>query len=162
MAHATKYTKKKECEVKAIPYEEKQRLVREGKAHWFFPHHIVEQMVICMTIIMIMVTLATLFPAHLGPMADPFDTPDHIKPEWYFLPAFYTLKFAQYFEFLGSWAPKLLGIVIQGVAVTVLIAVPFLDMGGPERRPSKRPIAMTMGAIGVFLTLLCGYLGHIA
>ncbi len=159
MAHPTEYTKKKECEVKAIPLEEKKRLVKEGKAHWFFPHHMIEQVLQCLAIIMILVTFSIIFPAHLGVKADPFDTPAHIKPEWYFLAAFYTLKFAQYFDFLGSWAPKILGIVIQGIAVTALLLVPFLDRGGAERRPSKRPIAMAVGSVSALLTILFSLLG---
>lgn len=162
MAHRTEYTNKKEFEVKAIPMEDKKRLVREGKAHWFFPHHITEQVVICGVVAMILITLSTLAPAHLGPKADPFDTPAHIKPEWYFLAAFYSLKFAQHLEFLGSWAPKILGIVMQGVAVTILLALPFIDFGGKERRPSKRPIAMTLGAIGAGIVILFSILGAIS
>lgn len=162
MACQTEYTKKKECEVKAIPMEEKKRQIREGKAYWFFPHHVTEQVVQCLVVLMILVTLSTVIPAHLGPKADPFETPEHIKPEWYFLAAFYTLKFAQYLEFLGAWAPKMLGIIMQGVAVAALLLVPFIDRGGPERRPFKRPIAMTLGALGAFVVILFSILGYVS
>lgn len=161
MACQTEYTKKKECEVKALPMEEKKRLVREHKAHWFFPRHVVEQVIICMAILMILVTLSTIIPAHLGGKADPFNTPEHIKPEWYFLAAFYSLKFAQNLEFLGAWAPKLLGILLQGAAVTVLLLVPFIDRG-KERRPSKRPVAMTLGGLGAGIVVLFSILGYIS
>ncbi len=160
MAHQTEYTKKKECEVKAIPMEEKKRMIREGKAHWFFPGHVVEQVLICGVLLMILITISTLFPAHLGAKADPFDTPEHIKPEWYFLAAYYSLRVADYFAFLGAWAPKILGIVFQGVAVTLLLAVPFIDMGGKERRPSKRPIAMALGALAAIIFIVFTLLGH--
>ena len=162
MACQTEYTKKKECEVKALPMKEKKRLVREHKAHWFFPRHVMEQVLQCLLVLMILVTLSTLIPAHLGPKADPFDTPEHIKPEWYFLSAYYTLRFAQYFEFLGAWAPKILGIAMQGVAVAVLLLAPFIDRGGEERRPSKRPIAMTVGALSVAIVVLFAILGYIS
>lgn len=160
MAQMTEYTKKKECEVKALPMEEKKRMVREGKAHWFFPHHVAEQVIICGVVLMLLITISTLFPAHLGPKADPFDTPEHIKPEWYFLAAYYVLRLAEYTDFLGAWAPKIMGIVLQGVAVAILILVPFLDRGGPERRPGKRPLAMTLGAIGAALFIVFTILGH--
>jgi len=160
MAHMTEYTKKKECEVKALPMEEKKRLVREGKAHWFFPRHVAEQVIICGVALMLLITISTLFPAHLGPKADPFDTPEHIKPEWYFLAAYYMLRLAEYTDSLGAWAPKIMGIVLQGVAVTLLILVPFLDRGGPERHPAKRPLAMTLGAIAAGLFILFTLLGH--
>ena len=54
MASQTEYTKKKECEVKALPMEEKERMVREGKAHWFFPDHVIEQIIICGLILLIL------------------------------------------------------------------------------------------------------------
>jgi quinol-cytochrome oxidoreductase complex cytochrome b subunit len=161
MAHATEYTKKKECEVKAIPFEEKKRLVAEHKAHWFFPHHMVEQGLQCLVLLMLMVTLSTLFPAHLGPKADPFDTPAHIKPEWYFLAAFYFLKLAEYTEFLGSWAPKIIGIAGQGVAVGVIFLAPWLDRGDPKvRDPRKRPVAMAAFGILLGSFVILTLLGH--
>jgi len=66
MASPTEYTKNKECEVKALPIEDKKRLIREGKAYWFFPDHVAEQIIICGLILMILITITTLFPAHLG------------------------------------------------------------------------------------------------
>lgn len=163
MAHETEYTRNKECEVKAIPMEEKKRLIREGKAYWFFPHHVIEQVLQCMAVLLLLITLSTLIPAHLGGKADPFDTPEHIKPEWYFLAAFYSLKFAQHFEFLGAWAPKILGIVMQGVAVGALFMVPWLDRGDPKvRHPFKRPVAMGAGAAAAFGTILFSLLGWFA
>ncbi len=160
MAHATEYTKRKECEVKALPMEEKKRLIAAHKAHWFFPKHMVEQVVMCLVVIMILVTLSTFFPAHLGPKADPFDTPAHIKPEWYFLAAFYALKMAEYFSFLGDWAPKILGILIPGIAVTLLFAVPFIDRSGPDRAPKKRPVAMILGGTALLIVIIFSLLGH--
>ena len=160
MTSPTEYTKKKECEVKALPLEEKKRLIREGKAYWFFPDHVMEQVIICGLVMMILLTISTLLPAHLGEKADPFNTPEHIKPEWYFLAAYYSLILAEHFDFLGVWAPKIIGIVMQGVAITVLLAAPFLDRGGPERRPARRPIAMGIGLAGAVVFFVFTLLGH--
>ncbi|MGK7345949.1 MAG: hypothetical protein ACNS63_09100 [Candidatus Nitrospinota bacterium M3_3B_026] len=162
MACQTEFTEKKECEVKALPMEEKKRLIREGRAYWFFPAHVTEQVVMCLVVLMILVTISTLIPPHLGAKADPFDTPEHIKPEWYFLAAYYSLRVAQYFEFLGGWAPKLLGIMAQGLAALALLLVPFIDRGGKERRPSKRPVAMILSALAAGVAILFTILGYIA
>ncbi|MDH5477428.1 MAG: hypothetical protein OEY50_03775 [Nitrospinota bacterium] len=161
MAEQTQYTKKKECEVKALPMEEKKRLVREGKAHWFFPGHIIEQIVLCGFVVLILITLSTVWPAHLGEKADPFDTPDHIKPEWYFLAAYYSLRLAEYTDFMGAWAPKIMGIVAQQVAVTILILVPFLDRNVNERRPGKRPIAIALGILAALMAIVFTILGAV-
>ncbi|MBF0171614.1 MAG: hypothetical protein HQK87_11120, partial [Nitrospinae bacterium] len=105
--------------------------------------------------------LATLFPAHLGPKADPFDTPAHIKPEWYFLAAFYSLKLAEYTEFLGLWAPKIIGIAGQGVAVGILFLVPWLDRGEVKVRDwRKRPKAMIGLAVGLGSFIILTLMGH--
>jgi ubiquinol-cytochrome c reductase cytochrome b subunit len=147
---------KKEVEIKNLPIEEKERLVREGKMNWFFPDHVVEQVIICLFIFVFLITLATLFPPHLGEQADPFNTPDHIKPEWYFLAPYQVLIIAEKFSFLGAWAPKLLGIGAPGVVILLIFLVPFIDRN-PERAYAKRNTSIAVGilsAIGyLFLTL---------
>ncbi len=150
---------KKEVEIKKIPMEEKKRLIREGKMKWFFPGHLVEQVVICLFIFVIMITLATLFPPHLGSMADPFITPDHIKPEWYFLASFQLLIIAEKLDFLGAWAPKILGVGMQGVIIGILIMVPFIDRN-PDRKYRNRKIAITMGILSVIMAIFLTLWAH--
>jgi len=150
---------KKEIEIKDVPLEEKKRLVKEGKMSWFFPGHIVEQVIICLAVFVLLVTLATLFPPHLGEMADPFSTPDHIKPEWYFLAAYQSLKLADEFKFLGAWAPKLLGIGLQGVFIGLLFLVPLIDRD-PERKYAKRKIGIAVGAITIVSLLVLTLVAH--
>ncbi len=139
---------KKEVEIKHLPMEEKKRLVAEGKMHWFFPGHIVEQIIICIVVFLVLITLATMFPPALDEMADPFTTPDHIQPEWYFLAAYQELKIAEKLMFIGAWAPKVIGIGMQGVIVGFLFAIPFLDPN-PDRQYSKRKIALALGGAAV-------------
>ncbi len=75
------------------------------------------------------------------------------RPEWYFLGLFQLLKY-----FPGPLEP-VATMVIPGIAIGFLIALPFLDRG-PERRPLARvrlPITATMGLLGaatVILTVL--------
>ncbi|HAP67110.1 MAG TPA: hypothetical protein DCQ99_04750, partial [Nitrospinae bacterium] len=76
-------------------------------------------------------------------------TPEHIKPEWYFLAGYQFLKAAEIFEFLGRGAPKILGVIGQGIIIFLLIIFPFFDKH-PERHPLRRPIATF---IGILLTL---------
>ncbi len=150
---------KKEVEIKKIPIEEKKRLIREGKMKWFFPGHVVEQVVICLFIFVIMITLATLFPPHLGSMADPFNTPDHIKPEWYFLASFQLLIIAEKLDFLGAWAPKILGVGMQGVIIGILLMVPFIDRN-PDRKYKNRKIAITLGILSVIIAIFLTLWAH--
>ncbi len=139
---------KKEIEIKHLPIEEKLKKIERGEAHWFFPHHVFEQIIIVLIVMGVMITLVTLLPPHLGEKADPFVTPEHIKPEWYFLAGYQFLKAAEVFEFMGREAPKIIGVAGQGIVIFFLFIFPFFDKH-PERHPSRRPIATLIGILSV-------------
>lgn len=50
--------------------------------------------------------------------ADPFKTPDHIAPVWYFTP---------FYAILRAIPDKLFGVIAMGAAIAVLFAMPWLD-----------------------------------
>jgi ubiquinol-cytochrome c reductase cytochrome b subunit len=91
------------------------------------------------------------FPAEHLVAADPFDTPPNVKPEWYFLWAYQ----------LPRMMPEALALALQGVAVAVLFALPFLDRG-PARHPLDRPLFTLLLAAGVALLLVLSVLGYLA
>jgi quinol-cytochrome oxidoreductase complex cytochrome b subunit len=99
----------------------------------FWPHYVLSEFIAWYVILGILVTLAALFPAGLEDKANPLLTPEHVKPEWYFLSVYQFLKVASIFSFLGSEAPRLFGILLPGVALALLFLLPFLD------RTAKRP-----------------------
>ena len=82
--------------------------------------------------------------------ADPFSTPAHIKPEWYFLWAYQTLKI---------FPSKLIGLGAQGAAMGFLAMLPFIDRS-PERRPAKRPLFVTLYLLGILLFVGLSFWGH--
>ncbi len=82
--------------------------------------------------------------------ADPFNTPEHIKPEWYFLWAYQSLKI---------FPSELLGLAAQGAAMGFLAVLPFIDRGR-ERRPVKRPIFVTLYLLGIFIVVGLSIWGH--
>jgi len=66
----------------------------------------------------LIVTLATLLPAEVGIKADPLGAaPEGIKPEWYFLFMFQTLKHV----------PETVGVLFFALVAAFLLVVPFLD-----------------------------------
>lgn len=132
-----------------MPKEIEKQCHEEGEP--FFPHHMLDQGIVIFLTLAVLVTLVMFFPAPMEPPADPFETPEHIKPEWYFLSAYQALKIAEYFSFLGPWAPKALGILVQGAGLMLLILLPFLDRN-PERHPRKRIFMIGIG-IAVLLML---------
>ena len=81
--------------------------------------------------------------------ADPLSTPEHIKPEWYFLWIYQFIKVPSLVLGPGAIA-NLAGILIPAMGIMLLILLPFLDRK-PERRPVKRRIAMAVTALIVAL-----------
>lgn len=141
-------------------YAEKEPFEKE-EGEPFFPYHNMDQAIVILLLIGVLLFLATFFPAPMEPPADPFETPAHIKPEWYFLAAYQFLKIAEELEFLGAWAPKLLGVALQGIIFALLLALPFVDRS-PERNPARRPIVATLGVIGVISFAVLTYWGFIS
>jgi len=84
--------------------------------------------------------------------ADPFKTPAHIKPEWYFLANYQTLKI---------FPSELLGLSVQAAAMTFLALLPFLDRS-PERHPLKRPVFLTLVIAGLLLWIALSVWGHLS
>ena len=90
----------------------------EPRAHFnFFPDHVFTELIIGLILMMLLSALATIFPATLGPKADPLTTPEVIKPEWFFYVAFRWLKL-----FSGTFA-----VLSTGFIVFVMFAWPFID-----------------------------------
>jgi len=87
---------------------------------------------------------------HLLP-ADPFDTPPDVKPEWYFLWAYE----------LPRLLPEWLALPLQGLALAVLFALPFLDRG-PHRHPRDRPWIVGLLGLGVVVVVALSILGALA
>jgi quinol-cytochrome oxidoreductase complex cytochrome b subunit len=83
----------------------------------FFPDHLYTELIIGLVLMILLSTLATILPATLGPQADPLQTPEVIKPEWFFYVAFRWLKL-----FSGTAA-----VLSMGFIVFVMFAWPFID-----------------------------------
>src|SRR6185437_16569255 len=84
----------------------------------------------------ILAALAAYFPAELGKKADPFQpAPIGIKPEWYFMAMFQTLKLLPS-HILGIEG-ELLGVLAFGAVRAVLILMPFIDLRPAARKSSR-------------------------
>ncbi|MBI5192194.1 MAG: CBS domain-containing protein [Nitrospirae bacterium] len=127
----------------------------------FWPNHALKEIGAAFLLIAILGTLILLSPAPMEPKADPLTTPEHIKPEWFFLAAYQILKFAEILRFLGDWAPKVIGILFEGAFVFLLFAVPFIDKN-PERAYRKRPIAIGLGILFALIFMIFTVWGHIS
>jgi ubiquinol-cytochrome c reductase cytochrome b subunit len=121
----------------------------------FFPDYALQDLTsiaLCMALFLGVVFFApTLFftPESFLP-ANPLLTPAHIKPEWYFLANYQTLKI---------FPSELLGLTVQAVAMTLLALLPFIDRSR-ERHPLKRPLFLTGFTVGLLLWIGLTVWGH--
>ncbi len=110
----------------------------------FFPHFLMRDMVAWMVGLAIVAFLAAVYPWELGQKADPFiPAPAGIKPEWYFMFMFETLKvIPAKILFLDGEVVAIFAFIFAGV---FWVMVPFLDKNAQQ---NKRSPVFT--AIGIF------------
>ena len=90
----------------------------------FFPNYIILEVIVSYLVLALLIVLATVLPAGLEEKADPFNTPQHIKPEWYFLWIYQFIKVPPMLIGPGVLA-ELAGIFIPAVGIVLLILLPF-------------------------------------
>jgi cytochrome b6 len=102
----------------------------------FLPHFLLRDMVGWYVALGLLAALAALFPWELGEKADPFGVaPKNIKPEWYFLFMFQTLKHLP--PHILGFEGEVVGVVFFGLCGLALLLVPFIDrapVAGKARR----------------------------
>jgi quinol---cytochrome c reductase cytochrome c subunit, bacillus type len=124
-------------------------LKNQGKP--FFPYAVAKDSWMAVIVLLVIITMAILFGAELGPKADPTTTTYTPRPEWYFFFLFELLRVVK--------PPALVFVATIGIptiCLMLLLLLPFYDRN-PERHPMKRPIAM-IGAVATvaamaFLTI---------
>lgn len=99
----------------------------------FFPNFFLRELMAWYIALAILGTLAAFKPRELGAKADLFaSAPPGIRPEWYFMFMFQTLKLLP--AKIGPVAGDLLGVLGFGIAGAVWTLLPFLDHEKRGRR----------------------------
>jgi cytochrome b6 len=118
----------------------------------FFPNFLLRDLVGWLAALAILAAMAAFNPAHLGDKADPFaPAPAGIKPEWYFMFMFQTLKLLPS-HILGIDG-ELVGIGAFGLAAVALVLVPFLDRPVAGKKPSALLSWLAFGALTYIVIL---------
>ncbi len=120
-----------------------QRSQKRVKLMPFFPNFLLRDLLGWTIALGCLAAIAALFPWELGNKADPFaPTPMGIRPEWYFLFMFQTLKIipAKVLFIEG----EMLGILGFGLVGLLLLLVPFLD-----RRSNRGEVNRLIPIIGI-------------
>ena len=122
----------------------------EEKSVPFFPDHLLYEAKVALWfgLILVVVGIIGFFsPLGLGEPADPMVTPEHTKPEWYFLALFQILKYV----------PKTIGAVAPVILVLIILIWPFLDVKADKSKNTTRNRFVFSGIlviIIIFFTVL--------
>jgi cytochrome b6 len=123
----------------------------------FFPNFLMRDLMGWLAALAILSAMAALNPAHLGDKADPFAAaPAGIRPEWYFMFMFQTLKYLPS-HILGIDG-DLVGIAAFGLAALVLMLIPFLDRPAPGQKP--KPLWTWLTLIAITYIVVLTWLGY--
>jgi cytochrome b6 len=122
----------------------------------FFPNFLMRDALLWLIVLNIVLFLAVVFPWEMGERADPFaPAPEGIKPEWYFMFMFQTLKLLPgHVMFMEG---EVLGILGFSLAGLLWMLVPFWEV---RRRGRARPMTV-IGVLAIIYMLgmtLWGYL----
>jgi cytochrome b6 len=131
----------------------------------FFPNFLYRDLLLWLVALNVLALLAVLFPdgvgvVHwpLGEKADPFKPPPEvIRPEWYFMFAFQTLKLIPgRVLFMDG---ELFGMAVLSVGGIIWALVPFLDRSAQHGRPSR--LWTAYGVVVVMFIIVMTILGYV-
>ncbi|MEW5944594.1 MAG: hypothetical protein AB1742_00190 [bacterium] len=125
----------------------------------FYPLHMTKEIMVMIGVIIVVFTLSTIHPAGIEEPADSFSTPEHIKPEWYFLALYQALKYVPQGKVFDGLTFLNLAVLLQGAAFAFLVALPFID-GYPHSMARKRPLFLAVGLAAILFMLVFTYLGY--
>jgi cytochrome b6 len=145
----------------SVPIKEALRLRGGARAKQmpFFPDYIMRDVLVWYVALAVLAALAAFYPWELGRKADPFAVvPPGIRPEWYFLATFHTLKILPS-HVLGIEG-ELLGVLAFGLAAVMLVAVPFLDRRAGRDQPS--PLFTAIGLAALVYLIVFTIIGYVS
>jgi cytochrome b6 len=125
----------------------------------FVPNFLLRDLVGWLSVLALLAVLAAYFPAELGRKADPFlPAPAGIRPEWYFVFMFQTLKYLP--SYVLGIEGEIVGIVGFGLGGLFLLLIPILDRRTARGEPSH--LFTWIGVAIIVYMLALTYLGYAA
>jgi ubiquinol-cytochrome c reductase cytochrome b subunit/cytochrome b6 len=115
----------------------------EPRTFPFVPDHILTEVCLALTLMILLNVLAVVFPAGLGERANPQVTPAHIRPEWYFYFAFRWLKLTS----------LKIGVLGTCAAALIMMFWPAVD-AGLRRIAPRRDLSILFGIAAVLVIIV--------
>jgi quinol-cytochrome oxidoreductase complex cytochrome b subunit len=125
----------------------------------FLPNFFLRELMGWYGVLALLLVLAVFFPWELGTKADPFSpAPPGIKPEWYFLAQFQTLKLipAHILHLDG----EVLGILGFGLGGALWLALPFIEVLAGTRRVRWVKVGIIFAMIYLASMSVIGYVSR--
>jgi ubiquinol-cytochrome c reductase cytochrome b subunit len=115
----------------------------------FYPTFVMEDVLVIFIFMVVFCGVVFFFPQLIvfgdaEVPADPFNTPEHVKPEWYFLASY---------QFLKIIPSEFGALVLMSVAGLLFVSLPFVDRS-EETNILKRPVFLTL-----VLVCIAGFVG---
>ena len=124
----------------------------------FIPQFLLRDLVGWLAAVTVLAALAALFPWELGEKADPFaPAPAGIRPEWYFVFMFQTLKYIPS-RVLGLDG-EVLGIMFFGLLGALLVVTPFVSRA--DRAPGRPNLLPIIGVVVLIYILALSALAYL-
>jgi quinol-cytochrome oxidoreductase complex cytochrome b subunit len=138
----------------SVPLGEDENQLKTMK---FSPNFMLRDAIGWLVALGLLAALSAIFPWELGEKADPFaSAPAGIKPEWYFLFLFQTLKYIPArILFLDG---DVLGVLVMGMGALAWVFVPFLDK--KAMRGEASPLFTAVGWILVVYIVVMTLVGY--
>jgi menaquinol-cytochrome c reductase cytochrome b/c subunit len=127
-------------------------LKNQGKP--FFPYAVAKDSIMALIVLLVIIFLALMFGAELGPQADPTTTTYVPRPDWYF---FFLFEVLRVMRNVPKFTP-MATIGVPTICMILLFLLPFYDRS-PERRIERRPVALAAGIATIFAIAYLTYSG---
>jgi cytochrome b6 len=139
----------------SVPLSQKGKNLRQVP---FFPNVLYRDLIIWLVVLGVVVTLATLLPPEIGKKADPLaPPPEDVKPEWYFLFLFQTLKL-----FPGTilgMNGETIAIVLISLGILFFFLLPFFDRKSSAEQSS--PFFTVVGVVYLLYFVVMTIIGFV-
>ncbi len=127
-------------------------LKNEGKP--FYPYAIAKDSLMAVIVMAVIIFLALMFGAELGPKANPTTTTYVPRPDWYF---FFLFELLRVMRNVPKFTP-MATIGIPTICMVLLFLLPFYDRS-PERRIERRPVALVAALFTIAAIAYLTYTG---
>jgi ubiquinol-cytochrome c reductase cytochrome b subunit/menaquinol-cytochrome c reductase cytochrome b/c subunit len=127
-------------------------LKNQGKP--FFPYAVAKDSLMAVIVMLVILFLAAMFGAELGPKADPTTTTYVPRPDWYF---YFLFEVLRVMKNVPKFTP-MATIGVPTICMILLFLLPFYDRS-PERRIERRPVALVAGLTTIFAMAFLTYSG---